>query len=270
MKRIGTPGGNRLRTLRDDCGRTQLDVELEAHLGIGYLQRVESGKVRYPERDTLERILAALGAHYTERRDILELFGYLVDAPLPAEAEIGWAIDVCRAELDEAVFPAYLLDCAHHLLAWNPFVTRLFPLDRFAGRRLSMPKVLIDPAYGVTGRIANPDEFFPAQIRALRYEMRLFRGESWYDALIAALRSECSLFERYWAASPADQRASLIAARPLVPLELHTPDGLVLRFWLTSEPFAQDRRFRIIYYVPADSSTIQQCIAWSEVGDSDG
>ncbi len=43
-----TPGGNRLRALREYRGRTQLDVELDASLGIGYLQRVESGKVRHP------------------------------------------------------------------------------------------------------------------------------------------------------------------------------------------------------------------------------
>ena len=261
MKRIGTPGGNRLRALRDDCGRTQLDVELEAHLGIGYLQRVESGKVRYPERDTLERILAALGAHYTERRDILELFGYLVDAPLPAEAEIGWAIDVCRAELDEAVFPAYLLDCAHHLLAWNPFVTRLFPLDRFAGRRLSMPKVLFDPAYGVTGRIANPDEFFPAQIRVLRYQMGLFRGEAWFDALIDDLRGGCPLFAVYWARVEPSEPP--LPARPLVPLAVDVPGSGRLRFRLTSEAFAKDRLFGMMYYLPADSETMQQCAAWA-------
>src|SRR5579871_3010026 len=131
MKQSLTPGGNRLKALRDDVGRTQLDVELDANLGIGYLQRVESGKVRYPERDTLERILSALGAHYTERRDILELFGYVVDAPLPDQQEIAWAIDACREELDQAVFPAYLLDCGHRLLVGNRLLTAIF--GRFPG-----------------------------------------------------------------------------------------------------------------------------------------
>ncbi len=190
MKRTETPGGNQLRALREARRKTQLEVELDAHLGIGYLQRVESGKVRYPERDTLERILAALGAHYTERRDALELFGYVVDTPLPDEAEIAWAVNVCRSELDEAVFPVYLLDCAHRLLAWNAFLPRVF--GDFAGRAthpLSMLRALFDPAYGVTARIANPDVFFPAQMRALRYQMRLFHGEAWYDALIEELRA---------------------------------------------------------------------------------
>lgn len=86
-----TPGGNRLRALRERAGRPQLEVELDASLGIGYLGRVESGKVRHPERETLERILAALGARYSDRRDLLELFGYVVDTPLPDAADVGWA-----------------------------------------------------------------------------------------------------------------------------------------------------------------------------------
>ncbi|MEO8395599.1 MAG: helix-turn-helix domain-containing protein [Chloroflexota bacterium] len=254
---IQTPGGNRLRALRDDCGRTQLDVELDASLGIGYLQRVESGKVRYPERDTLERILAALGAHYSERAEILELFGYVVDTPLPDEAEIGWAVDTCRMELSEAVFPAYLLDCGNHLLAWNACFARLFQVERL-DERVSMVRLIFDARYGITGRIANPDEFFPAQIRALRYQMRLFRGEGWYAPLISDLNN-CPLFRHYW--EHAEEQPSL-AARPLIPVMIKQADGEMLRFRLTSEPFAQDRRFRMIYYLPADAPTTQQCVAW--------
>ncbi len=259
MKRSGSPGGNRLRGLREECGKSQFEVELDASLGIGYLQRVESGKVRHPERDTLERILAALGAHYTDRRDILELFGYLVDAPLPDDDEIRAAVAICKPELDAAVFPVYLLDCTHRLLIWNRFVTRLFGIDAVSPPR-SMIKLLFDPAYGITPRIANPETFFPAQIRALRYEMRHFRGERWYDPLIDDLRRECPLFEQYWTGGEVSDVQ--IAARPLVLLELALPDGMRLRFRLTSEPFAWDRRFRIIYYLPADPATMQQCALW--------
>ncbi len=253
---IGTPGGNRLRALRDDCGRTQLDVELDANLGIGYLQRVESGKVKYPERDTLERILTALGAYYTERRDILELFGYVVDAPLPNDEEIAWAVGTCREELRQAVFPAYLLDCGHRLLAKNALAARIFGAF---DAPVSMLRVLFDPAYGVTGKIANADEFFPAQMRALRYEMRQFHGEAWYGALIEELKVECPLFRRYWDAS-ADPTS--LAARPLIPCVIRLAEIGTLTFRLTSEPFAQDRRFRMINYLPADAITVQQSAAW--------
>jgi transcriptional regulator with XRE-family HTH domain len=261
MKSTGTPGGQRLKALREFAGKTQLDVELDANLGMGYLQRVESGKVRHPERDTLERILAALGARYTERRDALEMFGYIVDAPLPDESEIQWAVGIWQSELNGAIFPAYLLDCAHQLLAYNTFVPRLFRFDpRHPPQRISLLRIVFDPAYHVTPLIANPDIFFPAQIRALRYEMRAFHGESWYHALIDDML-HCPLFKHYWLQSESGQPLQL-AARPLAPLKLLLPEAGLLQFRLLSEPFAQDRRFRVIYFVPADSQTMQQCLTW--------
>ena len=265
MKLSHTPGGNRLRALREYYSRTQLDVELEANLGIGYLQRVEAGKVRQPERDTLERILTALGARYTERRDVLELFGYVVDAPLPTEDEIQWAIDVYQAEIDRAVFPAYLLDCAHRLLAWNSAVPQLFRMGGSGnppaiGQRVSMLRVIFDPAYQVVPLIANPDAFFPAQIRALRYEMQWLREEPWNQALIDEML-RYPLFERYWRESERGP-AYHLAGRPLVLFQLNLPETGLLQFRLMSEPFAQDRRFRVLYYLPAEPKTMQQCLIW--------
>ncbi|MBX3085628.1 MAG: helix-turn-helix domain-containing protein [Anaerolineae bacterium] len=259
IKAVGTPGGNRLRTLRENADKTQLEVELEASLGIGYLQRVESGKVGQPEHETLDRILAALGARYTERRDVLELFGYVVDTPLPTDADIQWAVDACQAELHDAVFPAYVLDCAHRLLAWNHFFPKLFMRDD--ARFVSMLNLIFDPTYGVTPRIGNPDEFFPSQIRALRHQMQVIRGERWSEALINDLLLGCPTFATYWRAVAADQKYAL-PARPLVALELSVPPLDLLRFRLTSEAFAQDRRFRVIYYLPADPHTMQQCAIW--------
>jgi transcriptional regulator with XRE-family HTH domain len=261
MKNSNTPGGMRLRALREYFGRTQLDVELDAHLGIGYLQRVESGKVQQPEHDTLERILAALGARYTERRTILEMFGYVVDTPLPDEDDIRWAAEMCRAEINNAVFPAYLLDCAHRLLAWNSFVPKFFPVNDpgRVGKWLSVFKFIFDSTYPFAASIANPDIFFPAQIRAFRYEMYWFHDESWYGALMDEIR-QYPLFEKYW--SKAEAEPYHIAARPLAPLEINLPEVGLLQFRLISEPFAQDRRFRVIYYLPAEPKTMQQCLAW--------
>src|SRR5262245_45540690 len=108
-----TAGGNRLRALREARHMTQLDVEFEGSLGIGYLQRLELGKVQHPERETLERILEALNATFAERHEVLELFGYALPFTAPTEAEIRWAIDVFQAEVENERLPVYLLDCLH-------------------------------------------------------------------------------------------------------------------------------------------------------------
>lgn len=263
MSEPRTPGGKRLRALREFHGKTQLDVELGASLGIGYLQRLESGRVQQPEHDTLERILSALDARYTERREVLEMFGYVVDAPIPTNGETEWAISVCQAELDSAVFPAYLLDCSHRLLHWNRLIPKLFDTAQAdALRHLSMLKMVFDPAYALTPRIENREAFFPAQIRALRYEMQRFHDEAWYGDLIEDMLG-CDAFEKHW---QQEHRETVhIPARPLTPLVLASGEGR-LGFRLIAEPFVQDHRFRVIFYLPADANTTQQCMRWAHNG----
>jgi transcriptional regulator with XRE-family HTH domain len=255
-----TAGGQRLRLLRESRGKTQLAVELDGYLGTGYLQRVESGKVQHPEYATLERILQALGAHYTEQREVLELFGYRIGAPLPEDTEITWAIKACSAELYRAVFPAYLLDCAHRLLAYNVFVPKLFPLPVTEQKlkRLSVVHLIFDPAYEVLQRIENRDEFFAAQLRTFRLQMRPYLQESWYETLLQGLCQD-ELFDMYWRRS-GDEPMPSLAARPLVPLHIRDLNDQLLLFRLLSEPFGQDDRFRLIYCLPADALTIQWCL----------
>jgi len=266
MKHSTSWGGSQLRALREALGKTQLEVELDADLGSGYLQRVESGKVKHPERLTVERILAALSARYAQRRDILEYYGYIVETPLPTTDESEWAAGLCRDVLNGVPFPAYLLDCAHRLIEWNAFTPKLFGLtsrlggmSRLAGT--SMVKALFDSASGIANLIHNPGEFYPATLRAFRYEMRLSQGEAWHqdvmDDLLAVPR-----FREYWDRIEQDGLAAA-PARPLTPIEFKLPGIGVLKFRLTSEILSEDRRFRIIYYLPADSATLDQCAVWS-------
>lgn len=267
MSKPSTPAGHRLRALREAAGKTQLEVELDAELGSGYLQRVESGKVGHPERETLERILTALAARYTERRDILELFGYFVDAPLPNKEEIAWAVSLAQPELDAAVFPAYLLDCGHRLLIWNPIFPKLFaPQKPRIEVYMQVLRLLFDPNYGMTPLITNPDIFFPASIRALRSEMQLFPAEAWYDQIIGDMRT-CPTFEKYWTQPVSTYH---FAARPLTPLEILSPGNSTdtFQFRIMAEPFTRDRRFRVIYYLPADPPTMQKCVDWAESPES--
>lgn len=260
-----TLGGARLLALRKRVGKTQLVVEADAGLGSGYMQRIESGKVRQPERATLERILAALDARYNERREILALFGYLVPVPLPDENEIAWARDIAHEDLDGVPFPAYLLDCGIRLLAWNRCVPRLFSVVKHESAEIfanhwSMFRLWFDPRYGVTERICNPDTFFAQMLRAFRHELHLIGEELWCAAMIVALLRDMPLFRTHWERSDAPQTAS--AARALVPLQLRA-NGDILQFRVSAEPFTHDARFRIVYLLPADPFTMQQCARWA-------
>lgn len=263
---MGTPGGAKLRALREQANRTQLWVELEAELGTGYLQRIESGRVTQPVRATLERILNALETGYSERREVLECFGYTVMTMLPTASEMAWASEVCQRELHDVPFPAYVLDCRHHLVAWNRYIPLLFgvaPSDAMLGglTQQSLLEAWFDGRSPPAARVAEPDAFFPALIRALRYEIQLFRMEPWSEAVLARLH-RLPRFAHYW--SIVERETTLAsAARALIPMRLALPDTTVLKFRLSSEHFVRDARFRLVYYFPADPATMHQCSIWA-------
>lgn len=270
--RSTTPGGAALRALREASHRTQLWVEAEAELGTGYLQRVEAGKVAQPGRATLDRILTALDARYSERREVMELFGYLVATPPPTEDDIAWARAVSQRELHEVPFPAYVLDCMHRLIAWNRLVPPLFrlpPDDPSLGglARRSLLAAWFDPASPIARLVAEPDDFLPAMIRAARYEMQQFRTEAWYAEMVAGLIADLPRFRQYWQ-SVEQEPAPASAARALVPARLAVPGAGVLEFRLSSEHFTRDARFRLVYFFPADPATMQHCAAWAARGET--
>lgn len=260
-----TPGGARLRVIREAAGLTQLWVEAEAELGTGYVQRVESGKVRQPERSTLERLLAALGARYSERREVLELFGYTVATPLPTEAEIAWASDACRAGLNEVAFPAYGLDCTTRLIGWNRHLPRLVGASPRAFSALTRRPLLVawfDPTSPLGAMVAEPAELLPAMLRALRWEFQQFGHEAWSRELVASLSAELPRFRHYWAQVEREP-APVSSARALVPVRLNSPAAGRLEFRLAAESFARDRRFRLVFLFPADPPTLYRCAEWA-------
>ena len=265
-ERRGTPGGSKLRGLRERAGRTQLWVELEAELGAGYLQRVESGKIALPERVTVERILEAIQAPFADRREALELFGYAATTRLPTSEELAGAREAARPELEAVGVPAYALDCAHRLVAWN----RAFPLmlgvrandpwlGQLAGR--SLLAAWFEPASPLGRLVVDPDEFLPALIRAMRHEMRSFRAEPWCAAVLAELMALPRF--RHYHAQVEKEAAPLSGGRALVPVRLLTPRTGRLEFRLAAERFTGDARFRMVYYFPGDAATMRACVEWA-------
>lgn len=252
-------GGQRLRQLRDEAGKTQLWVELEAGLGTGYLQRLESGRVVQPERGTLARILSALDATYNERQTVMRRFGYRTPTEPPSDDEITWAQELAGSQLDEFPFPAYALDCLVRLIVWNRAAADLLNLDAFADQsQLLMLAPWFDGASHLGRMVVEPDEFLSALVTAYRYEARRFREEAWSEGLTRRLR-EMPRFEHYWHATEA-QPPALGAARALLPLRLRSADDQILSFRLSAEPFIDDDRFRVIYYFPDDLATMARFV----------
>lgn len=265
-KQANLTGGRQLRVLRESAGKTQLWVEAEADLGTGYLQRIESGKVAQPGRTMLDRILSAIGARYSERREVLEQFGYAVSTPVPDADDVAWARAFCQPELDEAPFPAYALDCTHRLIAWNQQVPRLFGIlsndPRLGGLAgASLLAAWFDERSPLPRLVVEPDVFLPALIRAFRSEMQAYRTEPWYGTVIERLLS-VTRFREYWDQIELEV-VPVSSARALVPVRLNVPAVGRMQFRLSAEYLVRDARFRLIYFFPADLSTMQRCARWA-------
>lgn len=259
-----TSGGERLRLLRESRGKTQLTLELDASLGTGYLQRLESGKVQQPERDTLERILTALAVSFAERQEVMQQFGYAVPLTIPDAAQIQWAISIFQAEMAAITVPAYVLDCSHRLLTWNPLAAKLYGLGQNMAAEdradyLLMPRLIFDPRLNVSPSIVNGEEFYPSQIRVLKYERLRCGVDSWYDGFIEEMR-HYGEFDRYWSQYGREQ--SQFTMRPLSPFKLDLGSRGLTQFRIIAESFVQDQRFRVIYCLPADAETIRWCDGW--------
>ena len=252
--------GLQLRALRQAYGKTQLDIELDAELGIGYLQRLELGKVQRPEHATLLRIVNALEATFAERRTIFEYFGYAVPFSLPNNTETQQAIDTFLLEVAPDTIPAYLLDCSHRLLRWNALVPYMYHAVSAGSEFAIIPRLIFDPAYEIENSILNRDEFFSTQVRIIHYEKHRCSDEQWFASFIAYMR-EVPNFDKYWVKQISYPITRPII-RPLANLQLSTSHG-PLKFRLTAQNFAQDPRFRVIYCIPSDATTINICQKWS-------
>ncbi|MBA2680613.1 MAG: hypothetical protein H0U76_19735 [Ktedonobacteraceae bacterium] len=259
VEQMTQSGGAMLRALRQRAGRTQLFVELEAELGSGYLQRVESGKVLQPEKPTLARILAALQVPYMERSAVFELFGYMIDRPLPTDAEMSWACSVSSAVLQEISLPAYLLDCAHRLLAWNLLIPQFISitsaeLEAMRRSHLSLIEAWFTQSSTLHTLVHDPDTFYSQMIQALEHEMHPFQHEQWCKDLFTHWLHTLPLFRDYWLSR--DQTPPpAVAARLLKSLSIKHSQAGLLQFRLAVEPLNPDTRFRIVYYIPADTKT---------------
>lgn len=257
-----TPGGKKLRELREQARMTQQEIEGEAELGFGYLQRLELGKVSRPKRETLERILTTLNASYNDRYEVLSLFGYMVSTPLPTDKEIEWAIQVSKEHLQRCPYPVYLLDCAYRIWAWNAYVPRMIGQDPdglrmkgFQGK--CVVELIFDEQHGIAALASNSDETFTSLLLTFRAALYPYQEEEWCKSMTAKVL-ELPLFKAYWDQTERYLQSINMPIHPATFFHIGVPGKQDIQFRVLSIPFSQDRRFLIIEYIPFDGTSLSQ------------
>ena len=170
---------------------------------------------------TVERILEAIQAPYADRREALQLFGYAATSGLPTPEELIGAREAARRELAAVGVPAYVLDCAHRLVAWNGTFPLLLGVRRtIRGSDNSQVgrswRRWFEPTSPLGRLVVDPDEFLPALIGAMRQRdpvipsRALVRGRSWTEPMALPR------FRHYHA--QVEKTAPISGGRALVPV----------------------------------------------------
>jgi transcriptional regulator with XRE-family HTH domain len=260
-------GGQKLKSLRERVGFSQVVLAAEAQIGNAHVSNIEAGIIEQPTYETLDKLLTALNASFAARRDVLEAFGYRVPYSLPTEQEIEDAHRLCEAELNDVTVPVYLMDDGQRLLAWNRYVPRLIGvhpddplLVHFHG--VTLIDLALNPRYATTFLIDNRDEFLPMWLRIIKTSLDPFREEQWYIELIMHAR-ELPRFSEIWDSISVDPIRQVSTER-IIPLKVAVPSIGVLSFRLASQPFILDRRFQLLSYIPFGATTLRQCANWAE------
>ncbi|MEZ4677278.1 MAG: helix-turn-helix domain-containing protein [Caldilineaceae bacterium] len=120
-------GGRALAKLRKQKNKEWSQLKFSLDTGVisaPALSNIESGKSQ-PSFKTLCEILTAMGATKEEEDEILKLFGYLPDTPLPDSSCIEAVVQYGQSLEDTSPFPFYIIDMVTRLFYWNAMFARL-------------------------------------------------------------------------------------------------------------------------------------------------
>jgi transcriptional regulator with XRE-family HTH domain len=266
-------GREMLRALRENAGLSQMEVALrlsdaEIRVDQAHVHKIESGAIKRPTVSTLDAILTVgLNVPYRIRTDVLAAFGYRLRWDLPTDQDIETERRINEQELARTIWPAYMVDYAHRMWAWNRLFPRLLgdsPDDpRNAGYvGLTVLDILFNPAIGTNRQIANAESFAPVAMAWFKMTTKQYWQEPWFLDLMSRAKSWPGFFEM-WNQIPQGPQV-LLEEPPVTPVEIHVPGlALPLRFRTIHVPVAFDPRFGILHMVPLNVETQAICAAWA-------
>ncbi|MCO5217910.1 MAG: helix-turn-helix transcriptional regulator [Thermomicrobiales bacterium] len=267
-------GREMLRALREAAGLSQMDVMLRlSDAGVrvdqAHIQKIESGAIKRPTASTLDAILTVgLQVPYRVRSDVLAAFGYQLRWELPTAEEIELELKLDGGEVMCAIWPAYLIDQAQRIWAWNPLFPRLLggasddPANEgFIG--LTVLDILFNPAVGTHRQIANSGTFVPVIVGWFKTMTRQYWQDPWFHEFMARARTWPG-FTEIWDQIPEGPQL-LLRTHSTVPVEIQVP-GLSkpLLFRPVHVPMSFDPRFAVLHLMPLNAETQTVCAAWAE------
>ena len=184
--------------------------------------------------------------------------------PLPNEKEIEWAREYWKKFFGDIPYPAYLIDFGQRLLDWNKFAPRLLGmkyndprLQAFQG--ITIFDLTFTLANGLVG-IVNREGYLKNLIHIIKSEFHPYQDELWYPGLIGQVKEKYPEFQKIWDELP----ESVHPPSTGNIITLHVSSDNIFKFQLIATDFIDDKRFRVVQWLPIDDKTMQICSLWQQ------
>lgn len=235
----------------------------EVSLRIGWkdttrLSKIEQGRVGKPTRETVQKIIDALGLNDQERGEFLLIGGYI-----PTDLEIKETLASVKEKIDNWPYAAYLMDFSFRILYTNLLNLKVLGLDskwqkiieKDKPNGLLFPFLPVDvfPVKVSKGEDPNSLRSFQiAQIATFKTETYKYQNESWYKKVVQELMSNDE-FRKLW--PQIDQKDY---HKKFYDYEFKRIEGeyegvkKTLNFHIYTTKLINDPRFQLVLYFPAD------------------
>jgi transcriptional regulator with XRE-family HTH domain len=215
-RQAGLPEAGRRRT----PGLRRQEVAQLAGISIDYYIRLEQGRGPHPSRQVLSALARALMLNGDERDYLFRAAGIAPPQPVRPSREITPGI---RHLLDSLpVTPAYVVDAAYNILAWNQLAIHLIGdlashddrnMIRWTFRKPTVAAILGDE---------DLLRFTGARVADLRASYARYPGDPEIEGLVTEMLALSPLFADMWSAYDVETRGPIlkhISHPQLGPLE---------------------------------------------------
>jgi transcriptional regulator with XRE-family HTH domain len=185
-------------------GLRRQEVAQLAGLSVDYYIRLEQGRGPHPSRQALSALARALMLTADESEYLFRVAG---ESPPQVSREISPGI---RHLLDGMpCTPAYVVDAAYNVLAWNPLATHFIGnLSNYEDRNM------IRWSFLPTTPVVWSDEAFVRFTRAtvadLRASYARYRGDPGIDSLVTEMLALAPRFAQMWAEHDVEVRGPML------------------------------------------------------------
>ncbi|MEU8167801.1 helix-turn-helix transcriptional regulator [Micromonospora sp. NPDC049004] len=241
---VGLPDGTRRRT----PGLRRQEVAQLAGMSIDYYIRLEQGRGPHPSRQVLAAMARALLLSRDEREYLFRIAGEHPPATVGPSREVSPGLRHLLDAMTEA--PAYLVDAAYHVLAWNRLATHFVgDLATVPDARRNMIRwTFQQPMTDAHWADADVRRFVHSTVADLRAAYGRYPADPAIRELVIELLGTSPHFARLWAEHDVEER------RPIVKRVAH-PELGPLEFECRVLLVPETEQRLIVYVAEPDSPT---------------